>query len=112
MTAGDKTLLFLGDAGVELGEWLYDTYKDTNKLQADFVQMAHHGQAGVEQNVYALVQPHYAFFNCDYAVWNNTSGRVKTLTVRGWINDLGATAYCSQLGNNGVAGDSIVYIFK
>ena len=112
MTAGDKTLLFLGDAGVEAGKWLYDTYQGTNELEADFVQMAHHGQAGVEENVYGLIQPKYAFFNCDYAVWNNTSGKLKTLTVRGWIESLGATAYCSQLGANSVAGDSIVYIFR
>ncbi|MBQ6922546.1 MAG: MBL fold metallo-hydrolase, partial [Clostridia bacterium] len=112
MTAGDKTLLFLGDAGVEAGKWLYDTYQGTNELKADFVQMAHHGQAGVEENVYGLIQPKYAFFNCDYAVWNNTSGKLKTLTVRGWIESLGATAYCSQLGANSVAGDSIVYIFR
>ena len=112
MTAGDKTLLFLGDAGVEAGERLYEMYNGTNKLKADFVQMAHHGQAGVEQNVYNLIQPQYAFFNCDYSVWANTSGRVKTLMVRGWIESLGATAYCSQLGVNNVAGDSIVYIFR
>ena len=112
LTAGDKKLLFLGDAGVEAGKWLYDTYQGTNELEADFVQMAHHGQAGVEENVYGLIQPKYAFFNCDYAVWNNTSGKLKTLTVRGWIESLGATAYCSQLGANSVAGDSIVYIFR
>ena len=112
MTAGDKTLLFLGDAGVEAGKWLYDTYQGTNELEADFVQMAHHGQAGVEENVYGLIQPKYAFFNCDYAVWNNTSGKLKTLIVRGWIESLGATAYCSQLGANSVAGDNIVYIFR
>ena len=105
-------MLFLADAGVELGKWLYETYGATGDLQADFVQMAHHGQAGVDKNVYNAIMPHYAFFNCNYYIWNNTGGRLQTLTVRGWINNLGATAYCSQTGADGVDGDHIVYIFK
>ena len=110
--AGDKKLLFFADCGPVVGEYLYGLHQTDGALSADFVQMAHHCQAGVEQNVYGLVQPKYAFFNCNYYMWDNLSGKHKALIVRGWIKDLGATAYCSQLGADGETGESIVYIFR
>ena len=103
MTTSEKSVLFLADAGVEAGEWLYDTYSGTDTLKADVVQMAHHGQAGVEENVYQLISPSIALFNCDEYVFNNTSGKLKTLIVRGWMEKLGARIYCSKDG---------IYIFK
>ena len=112
ITAGDKTFLFFGDCGPEAGKWLKAKHQNDGVLEADFVQMAHHCQAGVDQDVYNLVKPHYAFFNCNYYMWVNLSGRHQTLTVRSWIKALGATAYCGQLGKDGKTGDSIVYIFK
>lgn len=111
-----KSVLFLGDAGPELGEWLYATYADTTKLKADFVQMAHHGQLAVEKNVYDLVQPKYALFNMDYANWIKQGYR-NTSTYREWIKSLGATAYYSQLGQGTVigehvVGDNLVFVFN
>ena len=60
--------------------------------------MAHHGQAGVNQNVYQAIDPDVALFNCDKAVYENTSGRLQTLVVRGWMEELGTTNYVSKDG--------------
>ena len=42
---GKSTVLFLGDTGVESEKKLIKYFKD--KLDCDYVQMAHHGQGGV-----------------------------------------------------------------
>ena len=48
---GDKSVLFLGDLGVEGGnKLLASSYR--NRLKADYVQMAHHGQRGVNEEFY------------------------------------------------------------
>ena len=97
MTTSEKSVLFLADAGVGAGEWLIDNASATD-LKADVVQMAHHGQAGVNQNVYQAIDPDVALFNCDKAVYENTSGRLQTLVVRGWMEELGTTNYVSKDG--------------
>ena len=97
MTTSEKSILFLGDAGVAAGEWLLSNCLTTD-LKADIVQMAHHGQGGVEEDVYQAIDPDYALFNCDKAVYENTSGRLKTLIVRGWMQKLGTTNYVSKDG--------------
>ena len=55
MDINKKTVIFLGDTGVESGKKLLDTEKE--KLKADIVQMAHHGQSGAEKEVYENISP-------------------------------------------------------
>ena len=102
MTTAEKSILFLGDAGVGAGEWLLENCT-AEDLKADVVQMAHHGQAGVNQAVYQAIDPDVALWNCDEAVYNNASGRLQTLVVRGWMEELGTTNYISKDG---------IYIFN
>jgi beta-lactamase superfamily II metal-dependent hydrolase len=95
LTLGGKKILFLGDAEPAEGERLLALYKGTGKLCADYVQMAHHGQGGVEKDVYAEISPKACFWCAPGWLWDNDAGGgfnthvFKTVTVRGWMEELG-----------------------
>ena len=91
-----KSVLFLGDLGVEGGEKLLKNLSDKKeKLKADYVQMAHHGQNGVNKAFYEVVQPKYCLWPTPRWLWNNDNGGGKgsgpwvTLEVRKWMIELG-----------------------
>ena len=88
-----KTVLFLGDLGFEGGEKLLGS-AGRDRLRADYVQMAHHGQNGVGENVYRAVSPSYCFWPTPRWLWNCDSGKGtgsgpwRTLEVRAWMAKL------------------------
>jgi len=88
-----KTVLFLGDLGVEGGEKLLRS-AGRDRLRADYVQMAHHGQNGVGENVYRAIQPSYCLWPTPRWLWNNDAGKGpgtgpwRTLEVRAWMSKL------------------------
>lgn len=94
----DFRMIFLGDLGRSGGEELLSTYADNLQiLKADAVQMAHHGQNGVELPVYQAIAPAYTFWPAPDWLWTNTpggsapgSGPWKTLEVRAWMEQLGS----------------------
>lgn len=95
ITGKSKSVLFLGDLGPEGGQEVLKRYP-ADQLKADYVQMAHHGQTGVEKDFYAAVQARYALWPTPKWLWNNqlegkaiNSGTWKTFTVRGWMDELG-----------------------
>lgn len=93
------TMMFLGDLGETGGEELLEAYAGKlSVLKADAVQMAHHGQCGVGLPVYQAIAPKWAFWPTPDWLWTNTpeggapgTGPWKTLEVRGWMKELGAT---------------------
>ncbi len=93
MDINDKTLLFLADTGKESGEKLLEAQKD--KLKADIVQMAHHGQNGVDENVYKVISPEICLWPTPEWLWNNdpgtgyNTGTWKTLETRAWMENIG-----------------------
>lgn len=95
---GAFKMIFLGDLGVRGGEELLSAYAENpSALQADAVQMAHHGQNGVEYSVYEAIAPRFAFWPTPDWLWTNTpggwepgTGPWKTLEVRSWMERLGA----------------------
>ncbi len=70
LTAAGQTWLFLGDLGIEGGNELVSYYGD--RLKCDICQMAHHGQKGVGDNVYAHAAPGICIFSSATWCWNNT----------------------------------------
>ncbi len=94
LTLGGQTVLFLGDLGVEAGGKLLSMYG--SELKSDFVQMAHHGQNGVDKDVYEAILPKGCLWCAPQWLWDNDAGKgydthtFKTVVVRGWMSELGA----------------------
>lgn len=91
---GGKRILFLGDMGWEAGQNLLEKNKP-EELRAQVVQMAHHGQNGVNENVYRAIRPEICLWPTPGWLWDNVkngqpgAGPWQTLTVRKWMEDLG-----------------------
>ena len=89
----DKTVMFLGDLGWDAGAKLLSMHGE--KLKSDIVQMAHHGQNGVERDVYEAIAPSACIWCTPLWLWNNDAGKgynthvFKTIIVRGWMDELG-----------------------
>lgn len=101
-TDSNKSMIFLGDSFVYASQELL---KESEKLKADAVQMAHHGQNGVTKEVYDAINPDFCFFNTPIWLWNNDAGRGtgsggwKTLEVRKWCEEYGAQTIISYNGD-------------
>ena len=87
LTIADQTILFLGDAGVAEGARLLEKYG--SELKSDIVQMAHHGQGGVDRDVYEAINPTVCLWPSPSWVFNNINGNLQTLVVRQWMMDMG-----------------------
>lgn len=95
-----KSVLFTGDLGVEGGKKLLNSeYK--KDLKSDYVQMAHHGQNGVDKDFYQACNPSYCFWPTPKWLWDNDNGGGEgsgpwvTLEVRAWMDEFGVEKhYC------------------
>lgn len=66
-------MLFCADVGKKLSESLIKTYG--NKLKSDYIQMGHHGNGGLSEDFYRLVNPKVAFFDApDWLMDNKNQG--------------------------------------
>jgi hypothetical protein len=88
-------VLMLCDLAIEGGNKLLCRQKE--RIKADMVQMAHHGQDAAEEHVYKAIAPRYTLWPTPDWLWSNTAdpqfpgqGPWKTLIVRGWMEKLGA----------------------
>ena len=100
----DKSVIFLGDTFFGASNELLKDHKD--KLKADSVQMAHHGQNGATKEVYDEIAPEVCFYNCPKWLWDNdngggeNSGPWKTLIVRNeWMKDKNVQNYVAFEGD-------------
>lgn len=89
-----QSILILGDLAYDGGKDLIKTCT-VAELKSDIVQMAHHGQQGVDQDAYALIAPTTCLWPTPAWLWNNDngggvgSGPWGTLTTRAWMDALG-----------------------
>lgn len=89
-----QSILILGDLAYDGGKDLIKTCTAA-ELKSDIVQMAHHGQQGVDQDAYALIAPTTCLWPSPAWLWNNDngggvgSGSWGTLTTRAWMDALG-----------------------
>lgn len=91
--ANSKSILFTGDLGVEGGNRILS--RNSELLRSTHVQMAHHGQDGVSQEFYEMVNPKVALWPTPTWLWENNleargfdSGPWKTLVVKNWMDEL------------------------
>ncbi len=93
VTDSKKSVLFTGDLGVEGGEKLLKSPM-AERLKADYIQMAHHGQTGVSEAFYQHVAPRFCLWPTPLWLWDvdngggKGSGPWKTLEVRAWMEKL------------------------
>ncbi len=91
---GGQSVLFLADLAESAGADLIAEVP-AEKLKADIVQMAHHGQNGVSKSVYDIIRPSLCLFNTPLWLWNNDIGKgynthtFLTVEVRKWMESLG-----------------------
>ncbi len=67
------SILVLGDLGPEGGQLLMNEHTPA-ELKSDIVQMSHHGQYGVNRDVYAAINPQIALWPCPQWLWDNDNG--------------------------------------
>lgn len=91
-----KKVIFLGDLGPKAGEMFMADYADRlDWLDCDVVQMAHHGQYGVEEEVYQVLNPEICLWPTPGWLWDNMKNGVvdagdwDTINVRGWMDQIG-----------------------
>ncbi len=94
ISSRSKSVLFLGDMGVLGGNVILEGTAP-EKLAADYVQMAHHGQHGVGREFYMKVGPQYALWPTPEWLWENradgkgdNTADYKTPAVRRWMGEL------------------------
>lgn len=107
VTMNGTSVLFLGDLGVESGIDLLN--KQGANLKSDYVEMAHHGQNGVDRPVYEAIAPKGCFWDTPKWLWENNAGKGwnshiwKTVIVQGWMAQLGVKEhYITKDGTNTV----------
>ena len=90
-----RRILFLGDMAVPAGNSLLNEYRDNpGELRAEIVQMAHHGEHGVDEKVYQAIAPHTCLWCCPGWLWDNdngggvNSGPWTTMETRAWMRNL------------------------
>lgn len=94
-----RSILFLGDLAVAGGKKLLACCPP-EKLRQDVVQMAHHGQNGVDKEFYTHIMPKVCLYCTPDWLWENDngggrdSGPWKTLETRRWMEELGAQVSC------------------
>ncbi len=76
-----QSVLFLNDATEESGRRLIKTY-GADFIKSDIVQMAHHGQAGVDAAAYNAIDAEVRLWAASKSVWFDMD---TTKAVRGWV---------------------------
>ncbi|MCC2877404.1 MBL fold metallo-hydrolase [Lachnoclostridium pacaense] len=98
-------VVFLGDLARAGGEMLMADH-DLRALKCDVVQLAHHGQNGVDFEVYKALKPSVALWPTPQWLWDNDGGSGAgtgpwlTQETKNWMVRLGIkTSYCIKDGD-------------
>ena len=98
-------VVFLGDLALAGGDRLMSEV-DLRALDCDIVQMAHHGQNGVDYEVYKALKPRVSLWPTPQWLWDNDggsgygTGNWKTQETKNWLVRLGVQeTYCIKDGN-------------
>lgn len=70
LSAKRDSILFLSDVGAAYSAKLLERWGDN--LAADYVQMGHHGNGGMDESVYRVIAPKTAFFDAPESLMQNT----------------------------------------
>lgn len=97
-----KSIVFLGDTGVEEGNKLLNSpYK--KYLDCDYLQIAHHGQKGADENFYKSIKFKACLWPTATWVWNNdvgsgfNTGPYATIETRRWMDEIGIKKHYNSI---------------
>lgn len=94
-----KSVLFLGDMAEEGGRRLLSEV-GAEGLKSDIVQMAHHGQNGVDEAFYKAVNPSICLWPTPQWLWDSVGSRYRTSETKGWMTHLNVQRhYCTKDGD-------------
>ena len=68
VTGSTQSMLFCGDVGVSMSDYLLSEYGNT--LKSNYLQMGHHGNGGLKDDFYRTVAPSVAFFDAPESLMN------------------------------------------
>lgn len=88
MLINGRTFLFLGDMGEAGGRRLLAEC-GPEQLKVDVVQMAHHGQNGVGEEVYRAINPSICLWPTPQWLWNHDGSRWPITSTKAWMTRLG-----------------------
>lgn len=94
----NKSVLLLGDLGIEGGNEVKNTVS-VEELYADYTQLSHHGQNGVDFSFYQHICPKACLWAAPEWLYNNDLGKgfdtgpFNTVRTREWMDALGATEH-------------------
>lgn len=106
MTGKEQSILFTGDAGEWRSEPILQNHKE--QLNADYLQMAHHANGGLSDEVYQAVVPSIAFADCpqwlreDIDPATGESGSWTTPERIQLMKDMGATVLSYDTAPNSI----------
>ena len=88
-----KSVVMLGDAGVECGNKVLENYKEY--LDCDYMQMAHHGQNGCSEEFYKSINFRACLWPTPSWVWEPAPEHtwLKTRDTRRWMDEKGITEH-------------------
>lgn len=98
----NTSFLFLGDLGIEGGNELLEVASKYIK-NIDYVQVAHHGQAGVSKEVYQAIKPKYCLWPTPDWLWKNENKAYKTDETKQWMKEL-------HVKKNYIEKDGLIHI--
>lgn len=87
-----KSFIFLGDLGVEGGQKLLKS-EYVKDLECDYLQIAHHGNAGCDKEFYQTVKFRACLWPTPSWIYNPKMDWLTTMEVRGWMEELGITEH-------------------
>lgn len=91
VTADEESMLFCADVGKRMSDYLLEKYGD--KLQADYIQMGHHGNGGLKSDFYKSIGAKAAFFDAPEWLMQDTSGSYTTMKNTALMAENGAAVY-------------------
>lgn len=92
----EESMLFCADIGISLSDYLKSEYGDI--LKSEYLQMGHHGNGGLSQEFYRLVNPKVAFFDApEWLMFPAEGSKYTTPANRQLMESMGS--YIAWYGN-------------
>ena len=96
----EQSMLFCSDLGDGVSDILIGKWGET--LKADYIQMGHHGNAGLTEAFYRLSDPEKAFFDAPGWLMSDDGQQYDTRKQIALMKELGADIYSFSTAPNRV----------